>query len=168
MKEQGQFSPELDKAKSEAMSWLWNPKNRQDIRTFTHINPGGPYVFSAFVRISNYMKQLTDAELSFQCMSHGCFHKEQEINNQETKCQLTGFIDFELDDKIEDELAKAFVDDILLLSPASNGKRAIGVLDMLKNMSRPSMNPLGMLGNMLNGTEKEVDDEPKDDYPDEM
>ena len=145
------YSPQLDAAKSEAMRWLHEPKTRQDIRTFSHVGSGAPYVFSAFVRIMNYMKQLCEATLIIQCVKHGVFHTEDETTDD---CLLSGFIDFELDDKLEDELAKAFVDDILLLSPASNGKRAIGILDMLKNMNRPSMpNLMGMLGNQSDETD---------------
>ncbi len=165
--QQNNYSPEIDKAKAQGIEWLYNPKDRKAIRTFTHINPGGPYVFSAYVEEMNYMKQLCEAPMLVQCQTHQTFHKVTEQEDETSKeCKLTGLIDFEINHELEDEVAKNFADNILLLSPAANGKRALTVADMIKNMNRPSFNPMGMLGGMLNGKPEDAPEETQ--YPDDL
>lgn len=159
----GSYSPEFDKAKSSALEWTVQPKNRNDIRTFSHINPVAPYIFSAYIEIMTYRKQLNESPLVYECSACESFHLEENIQEN---CLLTGEIDTDLDLTIEDKQAKSFVEDILLLSPAVNGKRAINIIDMLKNMNRPS-NGLGNLMGMLGQDQSDEQDALPMDPPDE-
>ncbi len=149
------FQPVTDKAKAEAIEWAIRPQNKQDMRTFSSVGGGSPYLLSAVTSIYNYIKQLLEAEIKPYCSIHKEFHSEKEFKPD---CKFTGQLSFELDLQKEDMEMKGFIDELLLLSPAVKGRRAETIIDMVKNMNRPSFNPMGMISGMMGGNTESPDD----------
>lgn len=145
-------SPELDKAKSEAIIWTIRPKDDQDIKTFSHIQPGSAFILASITQIHDYIEQLLESKMTFECSKCNEYHEETAV---EETCELTSKIGYIIDKTVTNSQIKELVDDILLTSVSQGGKRALAIIEMLKNMSRPS--GLGGLMSMFRGQSDEED-----------
>lgn len=167
-----QYQPVTDRAKAKIMEWASRPTTEQDIMTFSTINPTAVYIFSAIQAINNYKKQLLEPILSQYCNTHKETHKESDLElviekeiyftYEKMKCDLSGPIIFEMDTTLRDEPTKELVLKMLLLAVSAHA-RADKFIDMIKNMNRPSMNPMAMLGGL--GGNRESDEELIEEVP---
>jgi hypothetical protein len=133
-------SPVIDEAKAKAITWLRRPDNDDEKMVFSDVGAGVPFIMSSLTQIYDYVEQLLTAK----------------INEENPRL-------FKLDPNVKNSQMRALFSDLLLLSPAQQGKRALLISDMIKNMNRPQFNPMAMLAGL--GQNRESDEELIEEVP---
>ncbi len=121
------YQPITDRAKAAVMEFGIHPKDRQDRRIFSRIGPNAPYPMAAVGPVYDYIENLLSAEI--------------------TEDPKTGELIFTPPKEKTNSFTEKIITDLLLLSPAVNGRRVELAYDMVKNMNRPSNNFMaGLMG----------------------
>lgn len=121
------YQPITDRAKAAVMEFGIHPKNPQDKRIFSHIGASAAYPMAAVGPIYDYIENLLSAQI--------------------TEDEDTEELIFTPPKEKKNSFTERIIDDLLLLSPAVNGRRVELAYDMVKNMNRPSNNFMaGLMG----------------------
>ena len=148
------FHPLVDKAKAEMIKWAHRPKTKQDIRTFASISDRLVFLFASVQSINDYQKQILESPLIINGMPLNVF---EEMIKKDPSLDVVESVSIDLDKKLKDEAMESLIEEMLLLSVAADN-RAGKLIEMAKQMNRPSFNPMAMLGGLMANSNESQED----------
>ena len=154
-------------AKADMLYWATNPKTERERRTFAKIGTDGVYPIAALIEGTDFIQQLFDCQIELIELTD-----KKPILKKPPPDDIQGliayykyqqrkrFFKFTPNPEVTMKEIHQFIDDLLELSVSSgNHPRATMILDTIKNMNRPAMNPLAALSGLMTSEEPELIEE---------
>lgn len=134
--------PILDQAKADTMRWATKPNNEMERRTFSRIHVETPFTLAVFLSQMDFIHQLLNSPIE----------NTENLN------------DLNVDKTLVSDFAHDFASILLESSVAVNGQRAKLMVEMVKDMNRPS-NWMGGLGSLISGQNQELEETDIEEVP---